>query len=157
MYRASENHDVFSSRITWRRKSKGERQGGTEETRGTCVPQASPRYNVWRIKVRLTGCLSSNYAPLQLVPACCRRRPRRGQIVRVVIMRRVYAPIAFAIFKRTSFNVNDVVIKTKWDPLNNMFHWKTTLLRRFCRFCSLFYISRIHKWYAIQNLLNIYK
>lgn len=103
MCRASENHDVFSSRITWKRKSKGEGQGGTEETRETCVPQASPRYNVWRIKVRLTGCLSSNYAPLQLVPACCRRRPRRGQIVHVAIVM-ICAPIVIAIFKYTNFN-----------------------------------------------------
>lgn len=55
----------------------------SEEEGTTCVLQASPRYNVWHIKVRLTGCLSSNYAPLQLVPACC-RRPRRGQIVHVI-------------------------------------------------------------------------
>lgn len=27
------------------------------------------RHNVWNIKVRLTGCLSSNYSPAQLVPA----------------------------------------------------------------------------------------
>ena len=72
------------------------------------MPQASLRYNVWRIKVRLTGCLSSNYAPLQLVPACCRRRPRRGQIVHVIIV--VYAPMVIAIFKRINFSK---IIKAK--------------------------------------------
>lgn len=86
--RVSENHDVFSSRITRKRKSDGERQRKSEEMRArggrTCVLQVLPRYKVWHIKVRLTGCLSSNYAPLQLVPACCRRHPRRGQIVYVI-------------------------------------------------------------------------
>lgn len=35
-------------------------------------PRVLHSYNVWNIKVRLTGCLSSNYSVVQLVPA----RPR---------------------------------------------------------------------------------
>lgn len=97
-------------------KEQGRRTGKNGGNEGTCVPRASPRYNVWRIKVRLTGCLSSNYAPLQLVPACCRRRPRRGQIVHVVIM--VYAPIVITIFKCATFNK---ITKTKWNLPNETY------------------------------------